>query len=316
MDKVKETEGKAEPFDHDEFSESVPRDSKVIRNKNKKTISVSNAFDYNSIPIKIIAPYKEWLKFERKFFDTNKISCRDIKPYIGKRTPKNIIKALELYCKENPSAGVLTETPLCLNDFTNYCKDNPNEFTNHFYNYYICPAMKVMPLWKEGISSRPKSRGGSPYRKSKYEMYEIRNIAAHLYIFLTHWLKIKTSKWPPIVNEFFNKYQISNTSTQSEAISITMSVIEKRFGINVNRIDDLKTFYDKYIAFSNRGSNNKKRFDIIRKALEYVNYEPTRYPLSMLCKNFQSCASGFLFVTYSQKSKRDAKITFNPAYVK
>ena len=99
MGNVKEKEGEVIPFDPDEFSGCVLRDSKVTRNKNKKTISVSNAFDCNSIPIKIIAAYDEWSKFEVKFLKINKIDFKELKHYIG--ASKQNIRALKNYYKKD-----------------------------------------------------------------------------------------------------------------------------------------------------------------------------------------------------------------------
>ncbi len=147
MGKVKEKEGEVVPFDHREFSCSVPKASKTTLNKNKKTISVSNSFNYNQIPIKIIASYKEWIKLEKKYFDKNRITFRDIKSFICKRTPKSMIKALELYCKENlSSVSICKNVPQSIDEFTSWCIKNPNDFPGQFYSYYICPAMEISPL--------------------------------------------------------------------------------------------------------------------------------------------------------------------------
>lgn len=237
---MNEKEGKVEPFDHNEFSESVPRDSKVIRNKNKKTISVSNAFDGNLIPIKVIATYEQWLKFDVKFFKTNKIEFKELKPYINRASKQNI-KALKNYCK----------------------KDN-GDFSLHFFYYYIHPAKKKNPLCS------PNPRGGNPHGKTPAEMFEARIIAKHLYVFLFYWFQRDASEIPLPVKDFFkiNKITHKKQSTKiSETVSaIVLEVLKRLFDLDVS-----KNFFRKYVA-------NNSLFSV-KRGLQFVNYLPVRFPL-------------------------------------
>ena len=131
-----------------------PVESKVTRNKNNKTISVSNAFDEGEIPVKLIAPYEKWLEFEDIFLKNDEIAFLLIKTYISRPTLKSLGK-LEYYSSVSP-----------------------REFSEIFYNRYIWEANLVNP--RNPLAARTR---GTLYSKSKAEMVKIRYTAMHLYVF-------------------------------------------------------------------------------------------------------------------------------------
>ena len=193
----------------------LKKPSRVTRNKNDKTISVSHAFDLGLIPLTIIAKYEVWKELEEKYQeDSCLIDIEDIKPYIDRRTSSEKIEALEKYYNQSRL-----------------------EFEDHFYFYYIEPS-------KNPLVTKPP-RGGSPYPIKPSEMWKVKNTARHLYVFLTHWLQKPRSQRPFLLREYLRKHEI----VTDKPIIVTMEIVEKLFSLGISEIEDTKTFYDKYIAF-------------------------------------------------------------------
>jgi hypothetical protein len=216
-----------------------PEPSKVSRNKNNKTISVSQNFDVGRrIPIKIIASEKVWIKLEKKCFENDfDIEFEDIRPYL-KASAKNIVK-LERYSKEFPE-----------------------DFIEHFYHYYIEPSKDKNTL----VTKKP--RGGSPYGLARSKMWEIKIIARHIYILLHHWLKQPQGQWPSWLTEFLKRHDISTTDIILHgAVSATRELIESRFKKGMGKQDE-KNFYERYIVFQD--------LEHLKKAYQNTQYQPFR----------------------------------------
>lgn len=218
---------------------------KLTRNKNLKTISVSNALDLNRIPCKILAPYEAWLDlqkvFEDAFIENKPVSLKTIEPYLKASTK---------------SRQALRE----------FHKEAPDELAWHFYHFFIREANLINPLNKRAV----KERGRNPYGLTGLQMHHIRMTARHLYIFLYYWLKQDKKKYPAAVKAFFEKHNI----TSNDAVSETMRIIAERLNFDINGIDDIKTFYNKYIAY--------QELNTLRKAYQQINYLPIREPLKSL----------------------------------
>lgn len=223
-----------------------PKPSKVKRNKNYKTISASNSFDLNQIPITIIASYKVWINLENRFLkNDNFITFKRIESYIYRASKK--------------TKDALKE----------YCKQKPKDFAWYFYYYYIFPSNAKNPLFKPAR----KSRGGSPYTISREDMWKIKTASRHLYVFLSHWLKQPKNKYPPELCDYLKRHGI----TPTDAITITLEIIQNHF----NSIFDTKTedinYYRKYIAYQSLKS--------LKQAYLGIGYLPIREPLLSILKS-------------------------------
>ena len=207
-----------------DIENSRQKSSTVSRNKNKKTITVSNAFDENRIPIKVIAPYEKWLQWEDSFISNSQVTFKDIEHSLSKENlDKN--KIVKIALKE-------------------YCERSPDDFMDHFYYFYVLESNAKNPLLH-------KTRKSKTHKKDPFEMTKIRITASHLYVFLAHWLKRKQSEYPDKVKEFFE----ANPITIKLAIPATMEILKPRF--NSDKIQDYNNFYDKYIVY--RKLDNLKR---------------------------------------------------------
>lgn len=224
---------------NNDYEKYFPKPSKVTRNKNLKTISVSNAFDGNRIPCKVIASYQAWLKlkdlFEDAFIKNKPVSFKTIEPYLKDR------QALKEYYKETPE-----------------------EFTWHFYNFYIREANLINPLNKKAV----KGRGGNKHKLTWLEMHNIRMTARHLYVFLSYWMNQDKKKYPAEVKAFFKAHNV----TGNEAISETMRILKEQFKFDFDI--DKKNFYDEYLIY--------KELKSLKKAYQQINYLPIREPLKSL----------------------------------
>ena len=224
----------------------LSRPSVVTRNKNYKTISVSHAFDWGRIPIKIIAPEGAWVELEQKLSENEfYIEFEAIRPYI--KAPAKYIANLEKYSRELPE-----------------------DFVDHFYYYYIEPSKDKNPL----VSRRP--RGRLPHKRTTSDMWKIKTAARHIYVFLDHWLRKPRASHPPELKNYLrvNKnieiawYKDVNLFSVAMA---TMQIIESHFNFDINKFDDPKTFYDKYIACQG--------LDNLKKAYQKKEHQIFREPL-------------------------------------
>lgn len=219
------------------YDQFYPKPSKVTRNKNLKTISVKNSFDCNQIPIKIIASYQIWKRLEQKFLENDGlIDLGIIRPFI--KAPRKNIQALERYCNESPE-----------------------EFSWHFYYYYIEYSKVVNPLVVT------KERGGSPYGLSWREMLKIRMTTRHLYVCLNYWLRKPQKEHPPEITKLLKAYTLENTTP----LTATMEIMIQHYP-HLNKIEST-TFYDEYIAY--------KELDTLKEAYRKINYLPLRILLRM-----------------------------------
>ncbi len=193
-----------------------PSPPKVRKNKNYQTISVSHAFDFERIPIKIVAPYATWIDFEEKYLEDGcHIEFGELRPFIS-RPSKKTLPELEKYYRERRE-----------------------DFDEHFYHYYIEPSKDKNPL----VTTR--LRGGSPYGLTRSKMWKVRTAARHLYVLLGYWLKQPKNTHPPWLKACLDRYEIRT----SYILPATMEIIEKRFNLGIDKIEAYKTFYDKYIAY-------------------------------------------------------------------
>ncbi len=192
--------------------------------KKFKTITVLYDFCHGFIEkVKIIAPREQWLKWEN--FD--QISFKEVGPFLTQRTSKDNRQALKEYADRYPKdfIGDMIACMQCAN----------------FENPLYYPARKP--------------RGGSRYRHfdDRYsdwkEMWEIRNTARHLYIFLKYQLGQPRNMRSPIFQQCLQRYDIPQ-SLHNYPTGITMEIINQAYpNLEIDEIDDPRTFYNKYIAY-------------------------------------------------------------------
>jgi len=216
-----------------------PQPSIVKRNYNKEpiTISVSNAFDMNRIPVKVIASYEQWIVLRKTYLLNGRIELETILPSIFRLSKQNL-SALQEYCREEPQ-----------------------KFSNDFYTLYIWEADLINPKNK----LFPKQRG-TYYGLDRKTRVEIKYAVKHLYIFLRYWAKLRGPEEtpPPEYEKLTKKYKVH----KKNIVRTVMEIIEDCYGIGILKIDDQKTFYDKYIS--------GKDLKTIRKAYKRINYIPLR----------------------------------------
>jgi hypothetical protein len=218
---------------------SRPGDSVVKLNYNKKSISVSNAFNSHQIPIKVIATYDNWLKFEEVYLTKDHIEFNLIENGISRPRKENLLRLQAYY------------------------QDEPRKFANEFYGLYIWEANLENP--KQKLS---KKHRGLALGKDKREMTIIKYTAGHLYVFFKHWFKLPESAWPDCLSEYLQKNEILPKGSKSKdyIISIVQKIITKHFKIQITRMHS-KLFYDSYILF--------KKPRIIKRAYKTIDYIPT-----------------------------------------
>lgn len=247
------------PFDPKEFSEFVQGPPKVLHDKKRKIISVSNFFvDCNNVPMKVIASYGKWLEFEKSCLENlSFINFDTVKPFI--RPKKNIAELEECY--------------------TFY----PYEFSFFFSDYYIKPANEINPkelLLKEDgklvIShiNKSKPRGGNPHGRP---IDDIRFISIWLYAFLKHWMKTVPffDELPVNIKEFCNEIGLRkrwddwdhDQTPAGKALRDTYDTISQRFKIRTSK----QSFYKKYVLFRTK---RKSYLKYIEDSLKSINYEP------------------------------------------
>lgn len=226
------TENQCEQCVIETYSQYFPRPSIVGKpNRNTRTISVTNYFDLNRIYVRITGRYKDWLTWEKAYWENNQILPFGlIVPYIKGNKLDRAKKVRSLLAE--------------------HWATSPDEASRHLYNYYVVQALHRIP------HILPKARGGQPYGRSAEEMALIRRASRHLYVFLLYWLPRR--KRPTFIDGYIRRNSIECLPLlgKEQAVSACMAIIQHHFKLKLvceDSDDPRKNFYDKYIAFKGLG---------------------------------------------------------------